>query len=54
MIADANSLDKVYEQLGSRIGVRHEQHDVGVFFAAGGLVLLLGALGAGARRRSAL
>lgn len=53
-VDSADQLDSVYEQLGSRIGTRQERKDVGAMFAAGGLVLLLGGLGTGVRRRGAL
>ncbi|MBN1530080.1 MAG: VWA domain-containing protein [Thermoleophilaceae bacterium] len=42
---DENRLDQVYKQLGSRIGSRREQREITAGFAAGGLVLLLGAAG---------
>jgi Ca-activated chloride channel family protein len=42
---DENRLDEVYKQLGSRIGSKHEQREITAGFAAGGLVLLLGAAG---------
>jgi Ca-activated chloride channel family protein len=51
---DAGELDRVYERLGSRIGTRQEEREVSAAFAAGGLVLLLGGLGTGLRRRSVL
>jgi hypothetical protein len=50
----ADGLDRVYEQLGSRIGTRKEQREVSAAFAAGGLALLLGGLGTGLRWRSRL
>jgi Ca-activated chloride channel homolog len=42
-VADADSLDAVYENLGSRLGSRPEPREVTAGFAAGGLVLLLAA-----------
>jgi Ca-activated chloride channel family protein len=53
-VDDADQLDKIYEELGSRIGTKQEAKDVGSMFAAGGLVLLLGGLFTGMRRRGAL
>ncbi len=53
-VDDADQLDGIYEELGSRIGTRQEQRDVGAWFAAGGLVLLVGGVGAGTRRRPVL
>jgi Ca-activated chloride channel family protein len=53
-VSDADELDRVYEQLGSRIGTRKEQREVSAAFAAGGLALLLGGLGTGLRWRSRL
>lgn len=53
-VDDADQLDGIYSELGSRIGTRPEQREVGSLFAAGGLVLLLGGLGTGLRRRGAL
>jgi Ca-activated chloride channel family protein len=53
-VDDADQLSGIYEELGSRIGTRDELQDVGVFFAAGGLVLLIAGMGAGLHRRGAL
>ncbi len=53
-VDDADTLDGVYRDLGSKIGTRSEQREMTVAFAAGGLVLLLGGLGAGVRTRSRL
>jgi Ca-activated chloride channel family protein len=53
-VDDADQLDRVYEELGSRIGTKQEPKDIGAGFAAGGLVLLLGGLVSGLRRRGAL
>jgi Ca-activated chloride channel family protein len=50
--ADADTLDGVYRTLGSKIGTREERREVTVAFVAGGLILLLGGLGAGVRSRS--
>jgi Ca-activated chloride channel family protein len=44
---DADQLSAVYENLGSRLGTKHEEREVTAAFAAGGLVLLLGAAFAG-------
>ena len=53
-VDDADTLDGVYRDLGSKIGTRSEQREVTVAFVAGGLVLLLGGLGAGVRLRPRL
>lgn len=53
-VDDAGQLAGIYEDLGSRIGTRQETKEIGSLFAAGGLVLLLGGLGAGLRRRGTL
>jgi Ca-activated chloride channel family protein len=44
-VDDADALDAVYENLGSRLGTRHETREVTAGFAAGGLVLLVAAAG---------
>jgi Ca-activated chloride channel homolog len=49
--SDAGSLDDVYEKLGSRIGTRREQREVSAGFAGAGLLLLVGGVGTGLRRR---
>ena len=49
---DENRLDEVYKQLGSRIGSKPEQREITAGFAAGGLVLLLGAAGPRAARHA--
>ena len=51
---DANALDSVYEQLGSRIGTRPERREISAGFAAAGLLLLAGALGTSLRWRGRL
>lgn len=51
---EAGDLDRVYERLGSRIGTRREEREVSAAFAAGGLILLLGGVGAGLRWRGRL
>jgi Ca-activated chloride channel homolog len=50
--ADAGQLDAVYKKLGSKVGVKHVKKEVSSGFAGAGLVLLLGGLGTGLRRRS--
>jgi Ca-activated chloride channel family protein len=50
-VTDPGELDRVYEQLGSRIGTRQEQREVSAAFVAGGLLLLVGGLGTGLRTR---
>jgi Ca-activated chloride channel homolog len=52
--ADAGQLDGVYQQLGSKVGTKRVKREVSSSFAAAGLVLLLGGLGTGLRRRSRL
>jgi Ca-activated chloride channel family protein len=52
--SDAKALDQVYEKLGSRIGTKREKRDVSAGFAAAGLVLLVGGVGTGLRRRPVL
>ena len=46
---DAEGLDQVYKQLGSQIGTKREPREITAGFAAGGLVLLLGAAGLAVR-----
>ena len=53
-VGDADALDEVYEQLGSRIGTRKERREVSSAFAGGALVLLLGGLFGGVRWRARL
>ena len=53
-VADADALDEVYEQLGSRIGTRKERREVSSAFAGGALVLLLGGVAGGVRWRARL
>jgi Ca-activated chloride channel family protein len=53
-VGDAGALDEVYEQLGSRIGTRSERSEVSSALAGGALVLLLGGLLGGVRRRARL
>jgi len=50
-VADGGELDRIYRDLGSRIGTRQERREVSALFAGGGLVLLGGGLLAGLRRR---
>ena len=51
---DAGELDKVYKQLGSKVGTKRVKREVTSGFAAMGLVLLLGGLGTGLRWRGRL
>ena len=51
---DAGALEQVYEDLGSQIGTRPEQREITAGVAAAGVLLLLGALGTGWRRRGVL
>jgi Ca-activated chloride channel family protein len=53
-VEDASELDRVYQRLGSRIGVRHVRQENSALFAGVGLLLLLGGLGTGLRWRSRL
>ena len=53
-VSDADALDSVYGELGSRIGTRKEQREVSSAFAGGALVLLLGGLSGGLRFRGRL
>lgn len=46
---EADELETVYEDLGSRVATRKETREVTALFAGGGLVLLIGALGLGLR-----
>ena len=46
---DADQLDAVYDRLGSQIGTKQERREVTAAFAAGGLVLLVAAVGASLR-----
>ena len=51
---DAGALEQVYEDLGSQIGTRPEQREITAGVAGAGVLLLLGALGTGWRRRGVL
>jgi Ca-activated chloride channel family protein len=51
---DADTLDAIYRTLGSKIGTKPEKKEMTVAFVAGGLILLLGGMGAGVRFRSTL
>jgi len=42
-VADADELESIYERLGTRIGTKREKREITVGFAAGGLLLLVGA-----------
>ena len=46
---DSGQLDAVYKRLGSQIGTRQEPREVTAGFAAGGLLLLVGGVGASLR-----
>jgi Ca-activated chloride channel homolog len=46
---DAGQLEAVYERLGSQIGTRQEPREVTAAFAAAGLLLLVGGVGASLR-----
>ena len=46
---DADQLGAVYERLGSQIGTKQERREITSAFAAGGLVLLVAAVGASLR-----
>jgi Ca-activated chloride channel homolog len=39
--ADQNALESVYDEIGSQVGVEHEQRELTVFFTAAGAALLL-------------
>jgi Ca-activated chloride channel family protein len=52
--ADADTLDGVYRTLGSKIGTKAEKKEITVAFVGGGLILLIGGLGAGVRNRTLL
>lgn len=51
---DGDALDEVYERLGSQIGTREEKREISAGFAAAGLLLLGGSLGASLRWRGRL
>jgi Ca-activated chloride channel family protein len=53
-VEDAGELEGIYERLGSQIGTREEQREISAGFAAAGLLLLLGGVGAGLRWRGRL
>jgi Ca-activated chloride channel family protein len=53
-IDEGDSLEQVYETLGSRLGTRNEKREVSSSFALGGLLLLAGAAGLAVRWRSRL
>jgi len=53
-VSDANQLSAIYEDLGSRVATRDEQREVTAAFAAGGILLLLLAAGAGLRTTARL
>ena len=47
--SDGDQLTAVYESLGSRLGTRMETREITAGFAAGGLLLLIGAVAASIR-----
>ena len=51
---DAGELDKVYKRLGSKVGTKRVKQEVSSDFAAAALLLMLGGLGTGLRRRGRL
>ncbi len=51
---DEQRLGEIYRRLGSRIGTKPETREISAAFAIGGLLLLLGAGAASARRTAAL
>jgi Ca-activated chloride channel homolog len=53
-VADADELGSIYEQLGSRVATKDERREVTAAFAAGGIVLLLGAAAFGLRATARL
>jgi Ca-activated chloride channel family protein len=53
-IDDAGALERVYKDLGSRLGTKPEKREVTTRFAAGGLLLLLLAAGLAVRWRGRL
>jgi Ca-activated chloride channel family protein len=53
-VKDAKELDRVYERLGSQVGVKKKRREVSSAFAGAGLLLLLLATATGARWRGRL
>ena len=53
-VDDAEELDGIYEDLGSKIGTEDEQREVSAAFAGGGLLLLLAGLATGLKWRGRL
>jgi Ca-activated chloride channel homolog len=53
-VDEAEELDRVYENLGSRIGTTSEPREVSAAFAGAGLLLLLAGMGTGLRWRGRL
>ncbi|MDQ3740911.1 MAG: VWA domain-containing protein [Actinomycetota bacterium] len=53
-IDEGDALERVYENLGSRIGTREQKREVSASFALGGLLLLAAAAGLAVRWRSRL
>lgn len=49
-VDQAEELSTVYERLGRQIGTKPEKREITPWFAAGGMVLLVGAAGSGLRR----
>lgn len=53
-VDDPDRLDRIYEELGSRLGTRRVKREVSAGFAGAGLALLVAGLAAGLRRRPKL
>ncbi len=49
-VDQADELSAVYQRLGRSLGTKHEKREITPWFAAGGMVLLVGAAGSGLRR----
>jgi Ca-activated chloride channel family protein len=53
-VDDADALGGLYEELGSQVATEKEQREITGAFAAGGIVLLLGAAALGLRATARL
>jgi Ca-activated chloride channel family protein len=53
-VEDAAELDRVYQRLGSQVGVKQRKREVSASFAGAGLLLLLAGVGLGTRWRGRL